>query len=479
MLFNSYQFAVFFLIVTTVYFMASHRVRRAWLLMASCYFYMVFVPKYILILFALILIDYAAALMLERTSSKILKKGILITSVVSNVGILALFKYFNFASFHIGNLVSAFGVQIHAPHLSWALPIGLSFHTFQSMSYTIEVYRGTQRAERNLGLYALYVLLYPQMVAGPIERPQNLLPQLRSEVEFDYRRVTSGLRLMLWGLFKKVVLADNLSLIVAAPYQDPQHYGGWPLIIATYAFAIQIFCDFSGYSDIARGAARVMGFELMVNFNLPYYATSIAEFWRRWHISLSTWFRDYVYIPLGGNRAGQGRTLINILVVFVLSGLWHGADLAFVFWGGLHGLYLVTGLITQDLRDRMAQRTGLASLPKIRTLVNRVATFHLVAFAWIFFRAGSLPNAFEVLKYLFQFKNSRFALPRFGVFETSGLALALLIMALIHYLQRRDRLRLVTNGLPVLIRWTVYAAGIGFILLWGQFKSQDFIYFQF
>jgi len=332
MLFNSCQFAVFFLLVTAVYFMVPHRVRRAWLLLASCYFYMVFVPKYLLILFTLILVDYAAGLMLERASNQSRKKLILFVSLVSNVGILALFKYFNFASAQISSLVSAFGVQVHAPHLSWVLPIGLSFHTFQSMSYTIEVYRGTQRAERNLALYALYVLIYPQMVAGPIERPQNLLPQLRKEVVFDYSRVTSGLKLMLWGLFKKVVIADNMALLVAAPYQNPELYHGWPLIVATYAFAIQIFCDFSGYSDIARGAARVMGFELMQNFNLPYYASSIGEFWKRWHISLSTWFRDYVYIPLGGNRAGQSRTLINILVVFLLSGLWHGADLAFLFW---------------------------------------------------------------------------------------------------------------------------------------------------
>jgi alginate O-acetyltransferase complex protein AlgI len=479
MLFNSYQFAVFFLLVTAVYFAAPHRIRPGWLLVASCYFYMVFIPKYILALFLLILVDYAAGLMLENASTISRKKLILVFSLVSNIGILGLFKYFNLVSAQFGGLLSAFGAEVHSPRLSWVLPIGLSFHTFQSMSYTIEVYRGTQSAERNLGRYALYVLLFPQMVAGPIERPQNLLPQLRKKVAFDYARVTSGLKLMLWGLFKKVVIADNLALLVTPAYQNPEVYQGWPLITATYAFAIQIFCDFSGYSDIARGAARVLGFELMENFNLPYYASSISEFWKRWHISLSTWFRDYVYIPLGGNRAGQNRILVNILVVFLLSGLWHGADLVFLFWGGLHGLYLIMGLLTRDWRQRLAERTGLASTPKIRIFLGQIITFHLVSFAWIFFRAGSLATAFEVIRNLFPFNNSRLAFHPLGLFEVLGVALGLAIMALIHRLQSRNGLRELSESLPAFARWTIYAAGAGFILLWGQFRSQDFIYFQF
>jgi alginate O-acetyltransferase complex protein AlgI len=440
---------------------------------------MVFVPKYILVLFALVLVDYAAGLMLERTRSQKRRVLILFVSLGSNVGMLALFKYFNFASAQIGVLLAAFGSQVLTPWLSWVLPIGLSFHTFQSMSYTIEVYRGNQRAERHLGLYALYVLFYPQMVAGPIERPQNLLPQLRMPVKFDYSRITSGLKLMLWGLFKKVVIADNLALVVGPAYQNPEGNAGWPLIMATYAFSIQIFCDFSGYSDIARGSARIMGFELMQNFNLPYYASSIGEFWKRWHISLSTWFRDYVYIPLGGNRAGKSRTLINILLVFLLSGLWHGADLAFVFWGGLHGLYLIVGILGRPWRQQIAETTGLASRPRLRVLLNRVITFHLVCFAWIFFRAGSLPSAFDVLKHLFRFNNSRLAVHGFGTFEVLGLVLALAIMGLIHHWQWNCNLRRVSERLPLFARWTIYAAGAGFILLWGQFKSQDFIYFQF
>ncbi len=477
MLFNSYQFAVFFLLVTAVYYVVSHRVRWIWLLLASCYFYMVFVPKYIFILFFLILVDYGAALLIERSSRRV-RKFVLIVSLVSNVGMLALFKYLNFSYGQLMGLVSCLGGKPHPFYLNLVLPIGLSFHTFQSMSYTIEVYRGHHRAERHLGIYALYVLFYPQLVAGPIERPGNLLPQLRTPVAFEYDRVTAGFKLMLWGLFKKMVIADNLAMIVGPAYADPEQHSGWPLIAATYAFALQIFCDFSGYSDIARGAARVMGIELMRNFDLPYYASSIGEFWKRWHISLSTWFRDYAYIPLGGNRAGQNRTLVNILIVFLLSGLWHGANLAFIFWGGLHGLYLVTGILSKPWRDKASEATGLAAHPGLRRLAGRVVTFHLVCFGWIFFRAGSLPNAFEVLKHLFVFRTPPLAaIKGIGLFEFSGVVLGLVIMWLVHCLQRRNRLGRFSEALPILARWTIYAAGCCFIILWGQFNSQEFIYF--
>ena len=310
----------------------KHRFRWPLLLLFSCYFYMVFVPKYIFILFFLIIIDYVAGLMIEQARGW-RRKTLLVASLVANIGMLSFFKYFNFAETEADRLCAFFGTGFHPAYLNVVLPIGLSFHTFQSMSYTIEVYRGKCRAERHLGIYALYVLFYPQMVAGPIERPQNLLPQFHAPVKFNPVNIFEGFELMLWGLFKKSVIADNLALLVDPAYNDPKAHVGWPMVLATYAFAFQIYCDFSGYTDIARGAARVLGYNLMLNFDRPYHAQSIIEFWRRWHISLSTWFRDYLYIPMGGNRVGKWRHYFNVLVVFLVSGLWHGASWAFVVWG--------------------------------------------------------------------------------------------------------------------------------------------------
>ena len=279
--------------------------------------------------------------------------------------------------------------------------MGLSFHTFQAMSYTIEVYRGRQKAERHFGIYALYVMFYPQLVAGPIERPQNLIHQFYEEHRFDYDRVVSGLQLIAWGLFKKVVVADRLAKVVNVVYAGPSQYGGPPLVIATVFFAFQIFCDFSGYSDIAIGSARVMGFTLMNNFNRPYHSQSIAEFWRRWHISLSTWFRDYVYIPLGGNRLSVPRWYANILVVFLVSGLWHGARWTYVIWGALHGIFLIVGAVTEKFRARITAAIGLGRHPFFHNPLRVLFTFALVNLGWIFFRASSVRDAWQILTRLF------------------------------------------------------------------------------
>jgi len=349
-LFNSLHFALFFPVVTTLYFLLPHRHRLWMLLLASCYFYMALVPKYILILFFLIAVDYTAGLLIERAPPE-KRRLYLLCSLLANVLVLSIFKYFNFINANVGGVIEALGGRWSLPNLNIILPIGLSFHTFQSISYVIEVYRGRQKAERNLGKYALYVLFYPQLVAGPIERPQNLLHQFDEPHRFDYARVTDGLKLMVWGLFKKVVIADRLAVAVDLVYNNPTSYSGWPLVVATYFFAIQIYCDFSGYTDMARGAAQVMGFRMMENFRAPYLATSIGEFWRRWHISLSSWFRDYVYIPMGGNQVPRWRWYANLMAVFLLSGLWHGASWTFVIWGGLHGLRsMMTAINTMERR---------------------------------------------------------------------------------------------------------------------------------
>jgi len=362
----------------------KHRFRWPLLLLFSCYFYMVFVPKYIFILFFLIIIDYVAGLMIEQARGW-RRKTLLVASLVANIGMLSFFKYFNFAETEADRLCAFFGTGFHPAYLNVVLPIGLSFHTFQSMSYTIEVYRGKCRAERHLGIYALYVLFYPQMVAGPIERPQNLLPQFHAPVKFNPVNIFEGFELMLWGLFKKSVIADNLALLVDPAYNDPKAHVGWPMVLATYAFAFQIYCDFSGYTDIARGAARVLGYNLMLNFDRPYHAQSIIEFWRRWHISLSTWFRDYLYIPMGGNRVGKWRHYFNVLVVFLVSGLWHGASWAFVVWGGLHAVYILIGQLTAGVRQKLWNASGLGNQTATRTVVATIITFHLVCISWVFF----------------------------------------------------------------------------------------------
>ena len=332
MLFNSINFIFFFIIVTFLYFALKHKYRWFLLLGSSCYFYMAFVPIYILILGFTIVIDYFAGIFLETSRGK-KKRLFLLASLIANIGVLCIFKYYNFLNTNLSILLHGAGYQNPIPYLSILLPIGLSFHTFQAMSYTIEVYRGNQKAERNFGIYALYVMFYPQLVAGPIERPQNLIHQFYEKHTFDYSRVVAGLKLMLWGLFKKIVIADRLAIYVNAVYNNPTHHSGITLILATVFFAFQIYCDFSGYSDIAIGAAKIMGFKLMTNFNRPYFSRNISEFWKRWHISLSTWFKDYLYISLGGRRVSIPRWYFNLLFVFLVSGLWHGANWTFLIWG--------------------------------------------------------------------------------------------------------------------------------------------------
>ncbi|MGZ5286161.1 MAG: MBOAT family O-acyltransferase, partial [Flavisolibacter sp.] len=352
MLFNSIEFLFFFPIVTILYFVLPHKWRWLHLLIASCVFYMAFIPIYLLILFFTIIIDYIAGIMIENATGR-RRKNYLIMSIVANVGVLAVFKYYNFFIENINQLFHSWNITTsNVPYLDIILPIGLSFHTFQAMSYTIEVYRGKYKAEKHFGIYALYVMFYPQLVAGPIERPQNVLPQFHEKKFFNYDNVTDGLKLMMWGMFKKVVIADRLVQLTDPVFNDPHAYSPMVIVLAAIFFSFQIFCDFSGYSDIALGSARVMGFKLMKNFDRPYQARSISEFWKRWHISLSTWFRDYLYISLGGNRVSIPRWYFNLFFVFLVSGFWHGANWTFVIWGALHGFYLVFAIISEKARDR-------------------------------------------------------------------------------------------------------------------------------
>lgn len=389
MLFNSLLFLLFFIIVTITNYLLPHRFRWIWLLAASAYFYMYFKPVYILIILFTIIVDYCAGILIEQADKKH-KKFYLLASIITNVGVLAYFKYFNFLAENINSLTASFrGPQI--PLINFLLPIGLSFHTFQAMSYTIEVYRGNQKAERHFGIYSLYVMFYPQMVAGPIERPQHILPQLHRVNKFNSSTFITGLLFIMMGLFKKVVIADRLGLFVDPVFSNAHGHTALDLLIATYFFAFQIYCDFSGYSDIAIGTALTLGIVLMKNFNMPYLAHNVSEFWKRWHISLSTWFRDYVYIPLGGNRVTFPLICVNLIIVFTVSGLWHGANWKYLIWGLIHGLLLI---IYQLLKKFKLEIKGF-------TFIKWLITFNLVCLAWIFFRADTVADACYIIRKIF------------------------------------------------------------------------------
>jgi len=475
MLFNSIDFAVFFIAVTGAYFGLPHRVRWMLLLAASCFFYMTFIPVYILILFTAIIIDYFAGIWIEDTEDPRKKWQYLLMSVTSVCGVLFAFKYFNFFSQNIATIAKVIHWNYSIESLDIILPVGLSFHTFQSLSYVMEVYYGRQRAERHFGIYSLYVMYFPQLVAGPIERPQNMLHQFHERQLFDLSRLGEGLSLMLWGLFKKVVVADNLALYVDAVYSSSSQHTGTSLLFATYFFAFQIYADFSGYSDVARGASRVYGIQLMKNFETPYFSTSIPEFWSRWHISLSTWFRDYVYIPLGGNRVSPNRNIVNILVVFLLSGFWHGANWTFVIWGGLHGIYLIAyrlvGADTRSLSRNAHPRIASLGLQFFRMTV----TFHLVLLGWVFFRAESVATAVLIVE--------RIVLDHGPLFWASSIfpqalfgTAALLVLDWFNW---RTDYWANFNSYRVCYRMSYAIALLFAIILFGMDAGAQFIYFQF
>jgi alginate O-acetyltransferase complex protein AlgI len=476
MLFNSFHFAFFFVIVTSLYFLLPHRLRWFLLLTSSCYFYMAFIPVYILILGFTIIIDYFAGIWLEKIKGK-KRKMFLIASLIANIGVLAVFKYYNFLNDNLSAFLNTFGYKNVFSHLSIILPIGLSFHTFQAMSYTIEVYRGKQKAERHFGIYSLYVMFYPQLVAGPIERPQNLIHQFYEKHYFEFNRMVEGLKLMIWGLFMKIVIADRLAIYVNAVYGNSNQHSGPTLLLATLFFAFQIYCDFAGYSNIAIGAAKVMGFNLMTNFNRPYFSASISEFWKRWHISLSSWFRDYLYISLGGNRVSIPRWYFNLLFVFVISGLWHGANWTFIIWGALNGFYLVFAILTDNLRKKLSTFFFLDRLPKFHKLLQIFVTFGLVCLSWIFFRAENTTEALNIIKKMIFFQGPIY----FGdLGQILYCIFGIVFLILIEF--RREYINegvLPFNTNYWLKEQLAYVSLIILILIVGVFDGGQFIYFQF
>ena len=476
MIFNSLQFIFFFLIVTVSYYLLPHRFRWFLLLAASCYFYMAFVPVYILILGFTIVIDYWAGILIENEEGK-KRKLYLIMSLVANIGVLAVFKYFNFLNQNLTELLNACSISKPVPSLKILLPIGLSFHTFQAMSYTIEVYRGKQKAERHFGIYALYVMFYPQLVAGPIERPQNILHQFYEEKKFDYSNISQGLRLILWGFFKKLVIADRLAIYVNTVYNYPKEHNGNTLILATIFFSFQIYCDFSGYSDIAIGTARIMGFRLMTNFKSPYLSKSISEFWSRWHISLSSWFTDYLYIPLGGNRVSVPRWYFNLFFVFLISGLWHGANWTFILWGGLNGLYLIFSILLKKIKWPFAMSSVGFVRVRFQKITHIAITFLLITFSWIFFRANSSGDAILIIRKMVAVKGPLFAPePYMVLYPLLGIAVLLAIEISDHL--NHTNLGLLSHK-NVVVRYSTYLFLSVLILIIGVFDGGQFIYFQF
>ena len=497
MSFNSLDYLLFFPIVVLLYFVIPKKIRMYWLLVASYYFYMSWDAKYALLILSSTVITYLCGIAIDFVqkreklrSRKKLSLGILICTLIANLGLLFYFKYTNFFISNINSLFSKIGYSKQFPSFDIILPIGISFFIFQAIGYTIDVYRGEIEAEKNPFRYALFVSFFPQLVAGPIERSKNLLKQLRDNPPFDPDNARGGLLTMAYGLFMKIAVADNISAVIDPIFASPYDYPGMMLLFATILFAFQIYCDFNGYTQIAIGSARVLGFKLNQNFNTPYMGSSVKDFWRRWHISLTSWFRDYLYIPLGGSKKGKVRKYLNTMIVFLCSGLWHGAAWHYVAWGGLNGIFSVAEDLLSPLGKMIKQKLRINTELFMFKLFQRVITFILIDFTWLFFRAGHLRTAIDILKAIindfrpawlinFDFVNV------FGSSYTMMTVLVpLLIIVIIDIFQYAGKdIKSVIFKQQIIFRWVNYAAIILAILYWGfygtGYEQTQFIYFQF
>ncbi len=472
MLFNSLEFAAFFLPVFLIYGALSWRAQNRWLLLASYVFYGAWDWRFLGLILLSTVVDYGVGIRLAKTENPRKRRHLLGLSIFTNLGILATFKYAGFFADSLSRLLAPSGVSLGPFTLEVVLPVGISFYTFQTLGYTVDVYRRRLEPEHNCFDFALFVAFFPQLVAGPIERAARLLPQITRARRIDLPGLTAGAWLVLWGLFKKVVIADNVAALVEAVYAPGAIPEGGDVLIATYAFAVQIYCDFSGYSDIARGIGRILGFELMLNFRLPYLARNPSDFWRRWHISLSTWLRDYLYIPLGGNRRGGARTYRNLLLTMLLGGLWHGAGWTFVLWGAYHGALLAAFRAARGSLARLAPaRAAGARLWRAAAIF---LTFHLVCLGWLLFRAESLTQAaYLITRLLGSWK--------IGLAPESVAAFLILVAPLVvmQAVQSSSADLAVVRRWPAVLQAAVIAAlGLGIVIL-GEDFGQPFIYFQF
>lgn len=498
MLFNSLQFMWFFPLVLAIYFVIPRRFRYIWLLIASYYFYMGWNAKYLILIVVSTAITFASGLLLDRErrgeNRAKAKKAIVAASFVSNLGILVFFKYFDFFLDNLNAALSCVGVAVLAKPFDVLLPVGISFYTFQALGYTADIYRGEIAAERNFLKYALFVSFFPQLVAGPIERSKNLLAQIQKVHTLDlwnYERIRDGAILMLWGYFLKMVVADRAAVVVDEVFSHYGMYGAVELALAGWLFAIQIYGDFCSYSTIAIGAAKIMGFSLVDNFHAPYLARSVKDFWRRWHISLSTWLRDYVYIPLGGSRFGARRRYRNLMVTFLVSGLWNGANWTYVAWGGIHGAFLILESVTKNIREKWLRSWNVNTECFSYRLAEITVTFALVDFAWIFFRSASVGDAFRYLSRMITrfdpwalFTGELFAMGLDRT-ETEILLAAIVLVFLVDLVRDRfgwDVAQFLARQ-NVWFAWLATIAVVMAIVVFGEygptFDAKQFIYFQF
>lgn len=476
MLFNSIEFFVFFFISTTIYFVTPQRFKWIVLILASCIFYMALIPYYIIFVLATSINDYSVGLFIEKYENK--KTLFLLQSIIINLGILFFFKYYNFFSINIEQISKLIGWNYSLPVLKLVLPIGLSFYIFKSLSYTIEVYRGNQKTEHHFGRYFLFVIFYPEILAGPIDRPQNLLSQFYDTHVFDYKRVTFGLKLIAWGLLKKVVIADRIAISVNHIYGHLHDYTGVPLMICAVFFAFQLYFDFSGYTDIAIGVGKVLGFNLPENFDKPYLSGSITEFWRRWHITLSNWLKDYLFTPIaiGTRNWGTFSLVFSLLVTFFLAGLWHGAGWTFIIFGSLHGVALVFELLTRKMRKRVSKRLPVIAYNSFAIIIS----FIYLCFAFVFFRSANLADALYFLSH--SVKGIRFSLGGYnlgiGQFEVLLTIIFIVSYMCIEVFTKKNIIEAISEK-PLATRWAIYYVIVMIIIVFGEFGATNFIYFKF
>ncbi len=478
--FNSAQFIVFFPIVLALNYIVPTKYRFIPLLAASYYFYMSWNAELFFLILFTTAVSYFAGILTEKRPYH--KKLWLVLSAISSLSVLFFFKYYNFLSDGVSSVISLFGVHRDFS-LDLILPVGISFYTFQTLSYSIDVYRGNIPAEKNFFYYALFVSFFPQLVAGPIERPENLLPQLKQEHKISIANLSVGAKRMLAGFFKKIVVADLIAAFVNPVFSAPSDFSGGAVLAASALFAVQIYCDFSGYTDIAIGCARMMGYRLMQNFDRPYSAVSIKDFWARWHISLTSWFKDYLYIPLGGNRCARPRALMNLMIVFLVSGLWHGANYTFILWGLIHGIYRIVGILTSKKRDSMYEKLGIPIGSRPVIIFRRAVTFCLVCFAWIFFRANSMSDLGVLLSRLFFDFGGLSFFSQMG-FTLNSMLILILSLILLVIIDRRLTLPEYSapNGAKMCAGTTLYllwAIVFAWMILIASDGASSFIYFQF
>ena len=478
MLFNSVEFAIFLPVVFALYwalFRRNLRLQNGFILAASYFFYGWWDWRFLSLIIFSSIVDYLVGLGLGNYRNPWTRKLLLSISITVNIGFLGFFKYFNFFAENFAQAFSLFGQQIEVDRLSIVLPVGISFYTFQTLSYSIDVYRKRLEPTRDLIAFFSFVSFFPQLVAGPIERATNLLPQFYRNRDFDRSKATDGLRQILWGLFKKMVVADNCAFYVNNIYGSAEDQSGSTLFLATFLFAFQIYGDFSGYSDIAIGSARLFGFNLMKNFAFPYFSRDIAEFWRRWHISLSTWFRDYLYIPLGGSKGGKARVIINVFIIFLVSGFWHGANWTFIFWGLINAIYFIPLLLLGRNRENLGIASPGRVLPTLGDWLNICITFGLTMAAWIFFRAESITDGFAILGRIIS--TSLISFPDHFSFRVLGF-ITILVIAEWLQREREHALQLDESKLPKFLRWAIYYLLLFSVLGLGGLQ-QEFIYFRF